>query len=110
MHSKTKLGFGRLGLGVMLLASSTVYADISGKVFHDFNSNGIQDITEAGVAGVTVTATDAAGNTANATTAADGTYTFPNSGPTASGKQVRLEFSNLPDFANSGNAASGTTT
>ncbi|WP_308873917.1 SdrD B-like domain-containing protein [Thiothrix subterranea] len=101
------------GVG-LLLSTAVVQADISGKVFHDFNANGTFDTAspqvETGVAGVIVTATDAAGATASTTTAADGTYTFPNSGATATGNKVRIEFSNLPDFANSGGSASGTTT
>ncbi|OQX02675.1 MAG: hypothetical protein BWK73_41960 [Thiothrix lacustris] len=92
----------------LLLSSQAVLADISGKVFHDFNANGTLDGTESGVAGVTVTATDAAGTAATATTVADGTYSFPNSGATAVGNKVRVEFSNLPEFANSGAATTGT--
>ncbi|SEB12317.1 conserved repeat domain-containing protein [Thiothrix caldifontis] len=101
------------GVG-LLLSAAVVQADISGKVFHDFNGNGTFDTAspqvETGVAGVIVTATDATGSTASATTAADGTYTFPNSGATATGNKVRIEFSNLPEFSNSGSSATGTTT
>jgi hypothetical protein len=96
------------GVG-LLLSAAVVQADISGKVFHDFNGNGTFDTAspqvETGVAGVIVTATDATGSTASATTAADGTYTFPNSGATATGNKVRIEFSNLPEFSNSGSSA-----
>ncbi|WML86428.1 SdrD B-like domain-containing protein [Thiothrix subterranea] len=114
MNNKLVVGLGSFGTGFLLLSSPAVFADISGKVFHDFNGNGSFDTAspqvEAGVAGVIVTATDAAGNTVSTTTAADGTYAFPNSGPTATGNKVRIEFSNLPDFANSGGSVSGTTT
>lgn len=98
-----------VGAGILLMSSQAVLADISGKVFHDFNANGTLDAPlESGIAGVTVTATDAAGTAATATTVADGTYTFPNSGATATGNKVRVEFSNLPEFTNNGTAAQGT--
>lgn len=109
MHTKIRpRQWGQLGLGILLLSSQAVYADISGKVFRDFNSNGALDASESGVGGVTVTATDSTGASATATTAADGTYSFPNSGVTADGNKVRLEFSNLPANANNGLASPGT--
>ncbi|MFO1502612.1 MAG: SdrD B-like domain-containing protein [Steroidobacteraceae bacterium] len=51
---------------------------ISGTVYRDANRNGAKDTGEPGIAGVTITLRDA-GNTviATTTTAADGTYAFP---------------------------------
>jgi subtilisin-like proprotein convertase family protein len=71
---------------------------ISGKVFRDFNSDGLitadGTVTDSGVSGVTVTAYDKDGNPAgSATTGIDGTYTI---NPTADGP-YRVEFTNLPD-------------
>lgn len=85
-----------------------VSADITGKVFNDFNANGMQDSGELGVSGMVVTATSPSGTTTTVTTTNDGSYSFPNSGVTASGNKVRLEFSNLPEFANSGISTTGT--
>ncbi|CAN5605541.1 hypothetical protein BH10CHL1_BH10CHL1_03290 [soil metagenome] len=74
---------------------------ITGKVFVDFNSNGVMDTTgiapnlaiDTGVSGVTVTAYDKNGNSVgSATSATDGTYTI---NPTGAGP-YRVEFSNLP--------------
>ena len=98
--------FVAISLLLMLLASVASLAQVSGTVFHDFNYDGTKTtsstLTEVGVNAVTVTAYDATGATATATTSSSGAYSFPNSGITASGKSVRLEFSNLPSFANSG--------
>lgn len=91
---------------IMLFCFSNVHAQISGKVFHDFNNNSTLDNTtilkEVGVSGISVKAIDATGASATATTGATGAYTFPNSGVTASGKAVRIEFSGLPTGANFG--------
>jgi uncharacterized repeat protein (TIGR01451 family) len=58
---------------------------VSGKVYADANNNGIAEPTEAGIPGVTVTLTgvDAHGAVVNTTvtTAANGTYSFPNLQP-----------------------------
>ncbi|QLQ33649.1 MAG: hypothetical protein HZT40_20880 [Candidatus Thiothrix singaporensis] len=87
----------RLGLigGAWLLLSSIAYADISGKVFRDFNANGVFDtgagFNETGQAGVTVKAFDAAGTEkASATSAADGAYTLTG---LSAGADYRIEFS-----------------
>ncbi|HEU4325996.1 MAG TPA: SdrD B-like domain-containing protein, partial [Roseiflexaceae bacterium] len=70
---------------------------VTGLVFNDFNGNGTRDTTpnnEPGVAGITVTAYDAAGTAvATATTIANGTYTL--NVPVA-GDPLRVEFTNLP--------------
>ena len=91
------LGFGRqsMGFGLMLLMSHTVYADISGTVFRDFNADGVQDniatFSEIGVVGVSVTAHGTNGILGTATTGANGEYTI--AGVTGA---VRVEFGNLP--------------
>lgn len=80
---------------VLLLSAAAAHADISGKVFRDFNANGVKDNTstfnEIGVAGVTVTAHGASGVLGSATTAADGSYTIAGAAGAA-----RVEFSTLP--------------
>jgi uncharacterized repeat protein (TIGR01451 family) len=70
-------------LGLAVAAPSAVAADVSGKVFQDFNSSGIQDANAAtgavdpGIPGVTVKAYDATGaEVASATTDATGAYTL----------------------------------
>jgi hypothetical protein len=69
--------------------SQSVFAQVSGTVFRDFNSNGAKDDQhELGVKGISVTATNAAGTVFGPVlTAADGTYSIP--GVTG---QVRVEF------------------
>lgn len=82
------------GVG-LLLSAAVVQADISGKVFRDFNANGTFDtgasFNEVGAAGVTVKAFDVTGaETAVATSGADGAYTL--TGLTAAA-DYRVEFS-----------------
>ena len=50
--------------------------EISGTVFVDSDSSGVQDPAEAGIAGVTVTLVDADGNVLTETTDQNGNYTF----------------------------------
>ena len=102
------LGFGTLGT----VASPAMAApsQITGTVFEDFNSDGVQDTTstisnsgsgtvgvavDRGMSGVTATAFDNAGNAVgSAISGLDGTYAIniavPNDGP------YRVEFSTLP--------------
>ena len=84
-----------LGLTTLMLIAPVSYADISGKVFRDFNANGVFDtgatFNEVGQAGVTVKAFDATGaEKASTTSAADGAYTLI--GLTA-GADYRIVFS-----------------
>src|SRR5919201_5597851 len=65
---------------------------ITGLVFVDLNQDGIQDVDDVGVAGVTVTATDDTGATQTVTTQDDGSYEIDTDART-----VRLEFSGFPD-------------
>ncbi len=101
--------YGLLGL---LFFSFSAHAQ-SGKVFRDFNSNGVQDspatgvvVGEVGVPGVIVTAYPASGAPVSATTGADGSYTI-----TGLSGTVRLEFTNLQagdfdSFKGTGNGTS----
>lgn len=81
--------------GALLLMLPIVgHADISGRVFQDFNANGTFDsqvnFNEIGVANVTVKAFDATGaQVALTNSAADGLYTLTG---LSSGKAYRIEF------------------
>ena len=85
-----------LGAGILLVSSQAVLADISGKVFHDFNANGTFDseagFNEVGITDVSVKAFDASGVQigATATSNAAGEYTL--TGLTG-GTDYRVEFS-----------------
>lgn len=110
MYKKTSCHpWGYLGLTILLFASPAVLADISGKVFRDFNANGTFDtgasFNEVGMAGVTVKAFATDGvEKANATSGADGAYTL--TGLTA-GDDYRVEFSWAGSWLKPG-AAGGT--
>jgi SdrD B-like domain/PKD domain len=56
-------------------------ASIGNFVFNDVNANGIQDVTETGLAGATVVLTNPNGTTTTTTTDANGLYSFPNLAP-----------------------------
>jgi hypothetical protein len=93
-------------LGVGLLGfQASVQAQLVGRVYRDFNANGAQDspisstvsaIGEPGFPGIIVTAHPVTGSSVSVATGVDGSYSFPNSGVTASGAKLRLEFSGLP--------------
>lgn len=103
------LGFGLAAF----MGQSVAYADISGRVFHDFNGNAAFDtgngFNEIGLAGITVKAyddTDALSSpSATATTAADGAYVLTG---LTSGEKYRLEFSWSGTWLKSGKSG-GTT-
>jgi uncharacterized repeat protein (TIGR01451 family) len=86
------------------------HADISGKVFRDFNANGTFDTSsgfnELGFAGVDVKAFEASGVQVGSTasSAADGTYTLTG---LTSGAKYRIEFSWTAAWLSAG-AAGGT--
>jgi protocatechuate 3,4-dioxygenase beta subunit len=72
-------------IGATLAAGATVGTaftekpgSLAGDVFVDPNHNGRLDAGEAGIAGVTLTLTDAEGDTRVATTDSNGHYAFPN--------------------------------
>ncbi len=69
-----------------------MFAQVSGTVFRDYNSNGAKDDQhELGVKGISVSATDAGGTIYGPViTADDGTYTISG---VPTGKEVRIEFS-----------------
>ncbi len=80
-------------VGVPMLSFLPVDSRITGRVFRDFNANGVFDTTpiEVGVAGVTVTAYTPTGSSVTATTGADGTYSLV----TVTGTKYRVEFTGL---------------
>lgn len=94
-----------------ILAFLPAGSDITGKVFRDFNGNGILDTgianyTEDGVPGVTVTAYNAAGTSvASVVTGSDGSYAL-----TAGVGEFRVEFTDLAtgDFPSAYGTGNGT--
>ncbi len=73
--------------------------DISGTVYRDYNANGTMDSGESGIAGITVTAYDAAGSQqGTATTIADGTYVLNATGT----GPYRIEFTGWPTYLHPG--------
>jgi hypothetical protein len=80
-----------MSLGVFESPVSANSGTVTGKVFQDLDVAGVLDLTEAGAAGATVKAYDAAGAlVGTATTAFDGTYTLIVTG--ASTSDLRVEF------------------
>ena len=97
MHwSSSRQYWGLIVVCLVLTSMSNAYADISGKVFRDLNSNGSLDssasLTEVGMAGITIKAFDSTGVQVGttATSAADGSYTLTG---LSSGADYRVEFS-----------------
>lgn len=83
-QNRTDVDFGYRGTG-----------SIGDRLWVDFNDNGIQDVGEAGLNGVTVTLLDGGGNVVAAqVTAGDGNYTFGNLPGGA--YAVRVEAATLP--------------
>src|SRR5215213_2289763 len=82
---------GRTRLRFELLEAREV-PHVSGLVFIDLNQDGIQDVDDVGVPGVTVRATDDTGQTLTATTQDDGGYEIE-----TDAQDVRLEFSGFPE-------------
>ena len=92
MKSYKQLWLGTLG--ATLFVPQMVLADISGTVFRDFNANGSLDsgaITDAGIAGVTVKAFNAAGAQVGATATSDASGHYALTGLT-NGADYRVEF------------------
>lgn len=85
IHSKTYrrwgMCFALLLVGVLLFwqapvakAAACTGGAITGLAFRDYNANGVREAAEPGVAGIVITAYDAAGTTAACETTADGSY------------------------------------
>jgi hypothetical protein len=87
---------GKLFLFSIIL-SSTIYADISGSAYRDYNLNNVKETLEPGVKNIKVTGYDNSGTIKTTTTDANGAYTL--SGLSGS---VRVEFSNLPGYLKDG--------
>jgi hypothetical protein len=95
------------------LFNHSLAQNVTGKVFRDFNANGLQSAInpiEPGVPGVTVKVFKADGTQvgANISTALDGSYSLP----VGSTDQYRVEFSNFPTafFSGPQGTGSGTST
>ena len=98
-----------LGLQIAISDVQAAAGAISGTVFNDKNSNGVNDGTDAGVSGVVVTAYDSTGvQVGTATTGGDGTYSLSVS--SAATTDVRVEFTTPngyePSFQGAGNGTS----
>jgi len=90
-YEVTGNAFGKNGsLGDIIALCNPAPIEIGNRVWLDQNHNGLQDAGEPGVGGVTVTLTDASGDTATAVTAPDGTYYFTQTTAT-SGVNVLLQ-------------------
>ena len=117
MYKKSSSRYwSRLGVGVLCLSAPSVYADISGNVFTDFNLNGQLDsaskirnladgmdisiAVDRGVAGAEVRAecVTAGGTTAfgSATTDTNGQFTLPTPAATDGANNCVLQLSKLP--------------
>jgi uncharacterized protein YjiK len=73
--------------------------NVRGNVFRDYNANGVQDVGEPGVPGITVSAYNANGIiVASTTTGAQGEYNLVLPGS----EGYRLEFTGIPDYLQPG--------
>ncbi|MGB3197606.1 MAG: SdrD B-like domain-containing protein, partial [Saprospiraceae bacterium] len=95
-------------LGLFFSLLNFADAQVTGKVFQDFNANGMIGSADFGLAGVTVKAFNASGIQVGTTqyTDANGNYSIA----VTAGTQVRIEFSGFPSGFYSGpyGTASGT--
>lgn len=80
-YRRCGLFFALLFAGVLLFwhtpvaqAAACTGGAITGLTFRDYNANGVREAAEPGIAGIVVTAYDAAGTTASCETTADGSY------------------------------------
>jgi len=96
LNLKNKNKYICSALSLSILASSMLYADVSGVVFQDLpvsgttlNSYGVKDANEIGVAGIMVTAYP---DNISTVTASDGSWTL------ATTVDSRIEFSNFPNY------------
>ncbi len=100
-----------LALSAIAVCGTVAQAQVTGKVFRDYNADGFQNTPisstavtagEQGVPGVIVTAYPVTGSPLSATTDINGAYSFVNAGITAAGNKLRLEFSGIPSNLFSG--------
>ncbi len=85
---------------VALRPAAAPSGTIGGIVYRDFDADGIRDLRDPGLAGITVTAYDSAGTAvATATTNANGAYRLTG---LTNGAQVRLEVTGLPAYLRPG--------
>ena len=78
---------------LLLIISSSIFANITGTVFRDYNSNGIQEILEANVSDINVTLYNDFGEVNSTLTDINGAYSFSG----LSG-DYRIEVTNLPSY------------
>ena len=90
------------------ISAAPTAGTISGTVFRDFDSDGVFDATEPGIAGITVTAVDNLGNTSSVTTSNTGTYATASLGGTSARIEFTLPVNGSLDFL-SPSVAGGTT-
>lgn len=85
--------------------SNTCYSQVSGYIYYDFNSNGIQDANERGVSGILIQAFNASGiqSGSTATSGANGFYSISDAGTGL----LRVEFTAFPNGVYDGKIASG---
>jgi len=91
-----------------IAAPAATPGTVSGVVFRDYNDNGVRNIGEPPVSGITVSAYDASGTQVDTTTTdANGQYVLLTPGAT----DLRIEFTNVPSylFPTAVGADSGTT-
>ena len=85
---------------VALRPAAAPSGTIGGVVYRDLDADGIRDLREVGLSGITVTAYNAAGaSVATATTDAKGAYRLTG---LTDGAQVRLEITGLPSYLRPG--------
>ncbi|MEM9594388.1 MAG: SdrD B-like domain-containing protein, partial [Acidobacteriota bacterium] len=77
-----------LGFFPLFLWAGAAFADVTGTVFRDYDSDGVQDALEPGVPGATVTTYGSSGALGTGTTVGDGTYSVTGGAPS---EAVRVE-------------------
>ncbi|NJM39135.1 MAG: hypothetical protein HC845_15485 [Akkermansiaceae bacterium] len=93
-------GTKALGLGDPIVLCKPSPIQIGNRVWNDVNSNGIQDPTEVGIAGVTVSLKNAGGTTiSTAITDSNGNYYF-SSGPGTNTASAKYNIAGLTYFTN----------
>ncbi len=92
-------------LGVLFTATASAQT-ITGTVFRDYDASGTRGGLEPGVGGISVTAYDSSGASVGSTASLlDGTYSLAVS--VGAGTALRIEFTNVPGFLQSGAIGAG---